>query len=62
MSTLLNTLPDEKIPFFSVNKNNMFIKDAKVKELVYSGNTAIFLIPSRECFKETFVSGHLHNH
>ena len=27
---------------------NIFIVDAKVKELVYSGNTVFFLLPSRE--------------
>ena len=31
---------------------NIFIVDAKVKELVYSGNTVFFLIPSRECMRE----------
>ena len=29
-----------------------FIVDAKVKELVYSGNIVIFLLPSRECMRE----------
>ena len=39
-----------------------FIVDAKVKELVYFGNTVFFLIPSRECMRENnFFSGHLHN-
>ena len=28
---------------------NIVIVDAKVKELVYSGNTIFFLLPSREC-------------
>ena len=27
----------------------MLIEDVKVKELVYSGNTVIFLLPNREC-------------
>ena len=31
---------------------NIFIVDAKVKELVYSGNTVFFLLPSRECMRE----------
>ena len=26
--------------------------DAKVKELVYSGNTVFFLVPRRECLRE----------
>ena len=26
----------------------MFIEDVKVKELLYSGNTVIFLLPNRE--------------
>ena len=43
-----------------INKN-MFIVDAKVKELVYSCNTVIFLHSSRECMRE-FFPGHLHNH
>ena len=30
----------------------MFIVDAKVKDLVYSGNTIIFILPSRECMRE----------
>ena len=30
----------------------MVIVDAKVKELVYSGNTVIFLHQSRECMRE----------
>ena len=30
----------------------MLIEDAKVKELVYSGNTVIFLLPNRECMRE----------
>ena len=30
----------------------MLIEDAKVKELVYSGNTVIFLLPNRECMSE----------
>ena len=40
---------------------NIFIVDAKVKELVYSGNTVFFLLPSRECIRENNFSGHLHN-
>ena len=32
----------------------MFIVDAKVKELIYSGNTAFLLLPSRDCMRETF--------
>ena len=27
----------------------LLIEDAKVKELVYSGNTVIFSLPNREC-------------
>ena len=34
-----------------LNKN-MLIEDAKVKELVYSGNTVIFSLPNRECMRE----------
>ena len=30
----------------------MLIEDAKVKELVYSGNTVIFLLPNRKCMRE----------
>ena len=30
----------------------MLIEDAKVKEIVYSGNTVIFLLPNRECMRE----------
>ena len=30
----------------------MLIEDAKVKELVYSGNTVIFSLPNRECMRE----------
>ena len=30
----------------------MFIKDVKVKELVYSGNTVIFTLPNREYMGE----------
>ena len=30
----------------------MFIDDVKVKELVYSSNTVIFLLPNRECMAE----------
>ena len=30
----------------------MLIEDAKVKELVYYGNTVIFLLPNRECMRE----------
>ena len=36
---------------YFLNKN-MLIEDAKVKELVYSGNTVIFLLPNRECMRE----------
>ena len=43
-----------------LNKN-MLIEDGNVKELVYSGNTVIFLLPNRECMRETVSSGHLHN-
>ena len=39
----------------------MFSVDAKVKEQVYSGNTVVFLLPSRVCMRELFFSGHLHN-
>ena len=54
MITLVNTLPEGEIPFNIVNFicKNMFIVDAKVKELVYSGNTVIVLLPSRECMRE----------
>ena len=31
---------------------NIFIVDAKVQELVYYGNTVLFLLPSRECMRE----------
>ena len=34
------------------------MEDTKVKELVFSGNTVIFLLPNREC---TVSSGLLHN-
>ena len=30
----------------------MCIEDAKVKELVYSGNIVIFLLPNRECMRK----------
>ena len=30
----------------------MLIEDAKVKELVYYGNTVIILLPNRECMRE----------
>ena len=33
----------------------MLIEDAKVKELVYSGNTVIFLLPNRECMRENSI-------
>ena len=32
----------------------MFIEDAKVKYLVYSANTVIFLHPNRECMSENY--------
>ena len=35
---------------------NIFIVDAKVKELVYSGNTVFFLLPSRECMYVSFYT------
>ena len=39
-----------------------FIVDAKVKELVYSGNTVLFLLPFRELYEiKLFFSGHIHN-
>ena len=63
MSTLVNTIPEGEFHFNSVNfiYKNIFIVDAKVKELVYSGNTVIFLLPSRECIRENNSFGHLHN-
>ena len=53
MSTLVTTFPEREFHFNSVNfiYKFLFIVDAKVKELVYSGNTVIFLLPSREMYK-----------
>ena len=39
----------------------MLIENDKVKELVYSDNTVIFLLPTRENIRETVLSGYLHN-
>ena len=33
----------------------IFIVDAKVKELVYSGNIVLFLLPCRECIRENKI-------
>ena len=53
MSTLVNTLPEGEFHCNSVNLINitMFIVDAIVKELVYSGNSVV-----------EKLSNHLHNH
>ena len=41
---------------------NIFIVDAKVKELVYSGNTVFFFTTKQRMYeKKTIFSGHLHN-
>ena len=44
MNTLVDTLSEEEIPFGHMNfiNKNILIEDAKVKQLVYSGNTVIF--------------------
>ena len=54
MNTLLDTLPGEEFHFDHLNflNKNMFIEDAKVKELVCSSNTVIFLLPNREGMRE----------
>ena len=53
-NTLVNMLPEGEFHFNSTNfiYKNIFIVDAKVKELVYSGNTVFFLLPIRECMRE----------
>ena len=61
MNTLVDTLLEEEFHFEHLNflNNNMFIEDGKVKELVYSGNTVIFLLPNMR--ENSFFSDHLHN-
>ena len=50
-NSLVDTLPDEEIPIDHINflNKNMLIEDDKVKVLIYSGNTVVFLLPNSEC-------------